>query len=74
MINILRKDGWILNPNDKIVNSILKRCEKNGGICPCVHKTQEYEGKDLHCPCTDYIQKNNCICGLYINFMKKERS
>lgn len=27
MVKILRKEGWVLNPNDKVVNSILKRCE-----------------------------------------------
>ena len=31
MIEIYRKEGWMLNPNDKIVNTILKMCEKNGG-------------------------------------------
>lgn len=30
MIQIFRKPGWVLNPNDKIVNAILKRCELNG--------------------------------------------
>ena len=66
MIEIFRKEGWKLNDNDKIVNAILKRCEKNNGICPCFHSTEDYEGKDLHCPCTDYTIKNNCECGLYI--------
>jgi ferredoxin-thioredoxin reductase catalytic subunit len=66
MIEIHRKEGWILNPNDKIVNAILKRCSKNEGLCPCVHNSEDYEGKDLHCPCTDYTMKNKCECGLYI--------
>ena len=35
MIQILRKEGWVLNPNDKVVNAILKRCEANNGECPC---------------------------------------
>ena len=35
MIPILRKVGWDLNPNDKVVNAILKRCEANNGECPC---------------------------------------
>jgi ferredoxin-thioredoxin reductase catalytic subunit len=65
MIQILRKEGWVLNPNDKVVNSILRMCEKNDGICPCMHDNEEYEGKDLHCPCTDYTVKNKCVCGLY---------
>lgn len=65
MVQILRKNGWELNPKDAVVNSILRMCEKNDGICPCMHDNEEYEGKDLHCPCTDYTMKNKCVCGLY---------
>jgi ferredoxin-thioredoxin reductase catalytic subunit len=65
-IIILRKEGWILNPNDKVVNGILRRCAKNDGLCPCVHDSEAYEGKDLHCPCTDYTMHDKCECGLYI--------
>jgi len=66
MIQILVKEGWILNPNKKIVDSVIKRCEKNGGLCPCFHDTEDYEGKDLHCPCTDYRLKDICECKLYV--------
>lgn len=65
MIKIERKQGWDLCPNDKVVNAILKQCEKNGGLCPCVHDEEDYEGRDLHCPCTDYLLKDLCECGLY---------
>lgn len=37
--------------------------ERNEGICPCVH-TEPCE--DLHCPCSDYREKNKCCCKLYI--------
>ena len=43
MVEILRKQGWKLNPNDKIVNSILRMVEKNNRECPC-HNT----GKDKY--------------------------
>jgi len=66
MIEIKQLPGFRLNPNDKIVNGILKRCEKIGGICPCNHDTGDYEGKDLHCPCTDYTKYGKCVCGLYV--------
>lgn len=64
MIQILRKEGWILNPNDKVVNAILKRCEACGGECPCSNpgKTKE----DRMCPCTEYRLNNKCYCKLYI--------
>lgn len=61
MIKILRKKGWILNPNDKIVNAILKRVELNNGECPC-----QNDSSDKHCPCTNYRDKNLCHCNLYI--------
>lgn len=54
----------MLNPNDKVVNAILKRVELNGGECPC-HNT----GTDKHCPCSDYRENDECHCNLYI---KKE--
>ena len=41
MIPILRKVGWDLNPNDKVVNAILKRCEANNGECPCHNDSEE---------------------------------
>ena len=34
-ITILRKPGFILNPNDKTVNSIFRLLSKNNGHCPC---------------------------------------
>ena len=50
MVEIYRKEGWKLNPNDRVVNAILRRCEKCDGLCPCTHDSEDYEGKDLHCP------------------------
>lgn len=61
MIKILRKIGWELNPNDKIVNAILSRCEKNEGKCPCYNTSE-----DPHCPCTDYRNNDTCHCNLYV--------
>ena len=62
MVEIKIKDGWKLNDNEKVVRSILKRCEKNDGLCPCHHP--ENDG-DLHCPCESYMLRDNCVCGLY---------
>lgn len=63
MIQIFRKEGFKLNDNDKVVNAILSRCEKNNGVCPCHHS--EGDG-DLHCPCESYRERNKCVCGLYV--------
>ena len=66
MIEIKEKEGWKLNPDEKITNSVIKALTRNNGLCPCVHDTEDYEGKDLHCPCTDYLDYDKCCCGLYI--------
>lgn len=65
MVTILRKDGWMLNPNDKVVNSILKRIENNNGECPC-HNTCE----DKHCPCSGYRENDKCCCNLYVKILE----
>lgn len=61
MPDIFRKPGWTLNPNDRIVNSILKKCVANGGHCPCHN-----ESEDDMCPCSDYVKNDVCHCGLYV--------
>ena len=65
MVQIFRKEGWVLNPDDSVVNAILKRCEANNGECPC-HNT----GVDKRCPCSDYRENDICHCNLYL---KKDR-
>jgi ferredoxin-thioredoxin reductase catalytic subunit len=61
MVTIHRKPGWVLNPNDKTVNNILKMIENNDGKCPCFNISE-----DTHCPCTGYIKEDKCCCGLYL--------
>ena len=61
MIQILRKKGWILNPKDKVVNSLLKAIERNGGNCPCCNNSE-----DTKCPCSNYRLHDRCCCGLYL--------
>ena len=52
----LIKEGWQLNPNEKIVKSITKAIERNEGLCPCVHVDDD---GDLHCPCQLYREKDD---------------
>ena len=61
MVKIYRKEGFDLNPNDKIVNSIFKRVENNNGECPCHNNSI-----DKKCQCSDYRDNDICHCGLYI--------
>lgn len=60
-IQIKRKEGFVLNPDDKVVNSLFRMIGKNKGICPCTGNTST----DKHCPCTNYLEKDICCCGLY---------
>jgi ferredoxin-thioredoxin reductase catalytic subunit len=55
------KEGFMLNPNEKVVNGILKGLERNNGECPC-HNDSE----DKRCPCSSYRLKSVCCCKLYI--------
>ena len=61
MITILRKKGWILNPNDKVVNNIFRMIENNAGKCPCYNLSE-----DTKCPCSGYRNHDKCECGLYL--------
>ena len=64
VFKIYRKEGWILNPDDKIVNGILKGLVRNEGHCPCHNK---YSGtSDSICPCKAYREDDCCCCGLYL--------
>ena len=58
------KDGWQLNPNEKVVKSITKMLKRNNNICPCVHPQND---GDLHCPCDSYKLRDKCCLQLYIN-------
>lgn len=61
---ILRKDGWKINSNDKIVNGIMKGLDRCNGHCPCNNK---YSGTDDDiCPCKAYREEDICCCQLYI--------
>lgn len=66
-IKIVRKEGWILNPNDKVVNGIFRGLERCGGHCPCKHP--ERIGHD-QCPCASYLEHDICYCNLYIKEQK----
>lgn len=64
MVKLYVKEGWQLNPNQKVVNAILKRCEANDGECPCHNPGETRE--DRLCPCKSYREDDECHCMLYI--------
>lgn len=65
---ILRKPGFELNPDDAVVNSIIRALNRNDGHCPCKHP--EREGHD-QCPCSEWIHNSRCFCGLYVKVDEK---
>ena len=56
-----RKEGSIINPDDKVVNGILKGLTRCNGQCPCHN-----ESVDKTCPCSDYRENDICHCNLYL--------
>ena len=55
------RPGWQLNPNEKVVNGIIKGINRRNGDCPCNNDAEE-----LHCPCSNYRLNNKCCCKLYL--------
>lgn len=55
------REGWMLNPNEKIVNGIIKGINRCNGDCPCKNDSEE-----KHCPCSNYRTKDKCCCKLYV--------
>lgn len=55
------KEGFIVNPNPKIVNGIIKGINRNDGECPC-----QNDSVDKHCPCSNFRELDKCCCTLYI--------
>lgn len=55
------KEGWILNPNEKVVNGIIKGLNRCNGECPC-HNTS----REKQCPCSGYREEDKCCCNLYV--------
>jgi len=62
-IKIYRKKGFIINPDDDVVNFVLNGILLNDGRC--ITDVDNRIGHD-QCPCTEYLQNNKCHCKLYI--------
>ena len=55
------KEGWKVNPNEKVLKGVITGIKRNKGECPCYN-----DGEDKRCPCSDYRVKDNCHCTLYV--------
>lgn len=55
----------VLNPNNKVVQNIKRRCEINEGYCPCSPEKSE----KTMCPCEAVRTNGECHCGLYVELL-----
>ena len=69
VFSIFRHPGFVLNPEDKVVNGIIKGINRCKGKCPCYHPQEGEEtipDEDLICPCKEYSENKHCRCNLYV--------
>lgn len=52
----------IPNPSKDYVKSLKKSLKRNNGYC----LTQPDKNPDTKCPCKQYAEKEECLCGMYI--------
>ena len=74
VFSISRQEGFMLNPDDKVVNGVIKGLNRCSGKCPCYHPKEDEEvipDEDLMCPCKEYRENKHCRCSLYV---KEENS
>lgn len=63
IIKIVRKKGYVINPDDIHVSDILNKLIMYNGRCPSVIKNRFGHNQ---CPCSDYLQRDICHCKLYV--------
>ena len=54
--------GYKLNKDTKKVKKLIDLIDKNDGYCPC----RIPKSDDTLCPCKHFIEKGDCICGMFI--------
>lgn len=52
----------VITPDLKLRKEIGAKLKANGGHCPCRFEKTE----DTICPCKDFRETAECICGLYV--------
>ena len=68
-INLTPKEGYQLNPDNKLVNAIVRAIGESDGHC--MNRHIKHRGCDI-CPCDEYLLYNNCMCKLYVKSESKE--
>ena len=57
------KYGWMVNPNGKTVEHVIRGIIRCGGTCPCGEENSSYQKQ---CPCSNYVEGDYCQCNLYV--------
>lgn len=52
----------VKNPDAEFVKQFKKKLKDNSGYCPC----RPSKTPDTKCPCREYRETDECICGLFI--------
>lgn len=63
-MEFLVKEGWEINPNERVVKSLTMMIDNNEGECCCYNKGLTKE--DRMCPCKAYREEDLCCCKLYV--------
>ena len=57
------KEGWMVNPNAKTVENVIRGLIRCKGECPCGEENSSYQKQ---CPCSNYMEGGHCHCNLYV--------
>ena len=64
---MIPKDGDMFNSNANARDQLLMALLERGGFCPC----QITKDRDTMCPCKNYRQNGECVCGLFVKVPQK---
>ena len=62
--------NYRINPNKKLVDTIMEGLQRKDGHCPCRLK----EDDTTLCPCDEFIKEGICKCKLFIPINDKRES
>lgn len=62
--------NYRINPNKKLVNTIMEGLQRKNGHCPCRLNVDE----TTLCPCDEFIKTGICKCKLFIPLEEAEKS
>ena len=64
---MIPKEGDMFNSNANARDQLLMALLERGGFCPC----QITKDRDTMCPCKNYRQNGECVCGLFVKVPQK---